>query len=73
MAHNARSLASGELNQRLVAKVATDFYVSRKAGRFPKRNALYQVVQQLEANKAAQAEQSAIAVPVAPMPGRKMN
>jgi hypothetical protein len=38
-----------------------------------KRNALYQVVQQLEANKAAQAEQSAIAVPVAPIPGRKMN
>ena len=38
-----------------------------------KRNALYQVVQQMEANKAAQAEQSSIAVPVAPMPGRKMN
>jgi hypothetical protein len=38
-----------------------------------KRNALYQVVQQLEANKAAQAEQNPIAVPVAPMPGRKMN
>lgn len=38
-----------------------------------KRNAIYQVVQQMEANKAMTAEQSSIAVPQVPMPGRKMN
>lgn len=38
-----------------------------------KRNAQYQVVQQMEANKAMTAEQSSIAVPQVPMPGRKMN